>query len=70
MVTQNMIRMHEEKYVFSEGKKTICDYSRSNQMPDKQIEKQRWLLTCSPISKLPANISTMLRTKKRRNEQN
>ena len=33
MVTQNMLRTHEGKYVFSNEKYPICHYSRSNQMP-------------------------------------
>ena len=34
LVTQNMMRMHEVKYVFSE-KKRFCDFSRSNQITDQ-----------------------------------
>ena len=33
MVTQNMLRKHERKYVASEKNNSICDTFRSNQMP-------------------------------------
>ena len=33
MVTRNMVRTHEEKYIFFGDNTPICDCSRSNQMP-------------------------------------
>ena len=53
MVTQNMLRKHEEKKSCSERKKSDC--SRSNQMPcTAQITE------IAHISKLPFKISTMI----------
>ena len=33
MVAQNMLRTHEEKSLFREKKNTICDCSRTDEMP-------------------------------------
>ena len=60
MVTQNMLRRHEGKLVFSEEKirwVTSLDLSKCF----KQIKKQRLLLMCVSISELPSDISTMVK---------
>ena len=58
MVTQNMLRVHSGKEVFSEKKYLKCDWSRSNRMP--LIGKNNGLpLTYAPISELPSYISTL-----------
>ena len=64
MVTQNMMRTHEEKLVFSKERKyPICDCSRSSQMPKaNQITD---ILTCAPYYEIPPFISTMAKTRTR-----
>ena len=64
MVTQNselMVRTHKRKWVFSEKKKTICDYAADLIKCLMQIKQQGLLLMCAHISELPSYISTMQR---------
>ena len=64
VVTQNMLRTHEGKKVFSEKKNPICDYSLSNQMPyTDQITK---IVPCvRTFFELPSNISSVLQTEEK-----
>ena len=58
MVTRNMLCTHGGKVVFSVKKPqfvTALDLITCL----KQIKKQKLLLTCAPLSKLPSDISTM-----------
>ena len=58
MVTQEMLRTHEGKKVFS-AKKNRSATALNLIKCLKQIELLASLLTCAPISELPANIITM-----------
>ena len=58
MVTQNMLRMRERKYVFSDTNiRFVAALDLIKGL--KQIKYERLLLTCAPISELPSNISAM-----------
>ena len=60
LVTQNILRTHEEKQDISEKKKNRFFTSLDPSKCLKQIKKQKLLLMCASISKLPSNISTIL----------
>ena len=58
MVTQNKMRTHKRKKIFSENKiqfVTALDLIKGL----KNVKQQRLLFTCAPISELPSNQSTM-----------
>ena len=59
MVTENKLRTHKGKQLFSERKTnpnvTAFDLIKCT----KQIKQQRLLITFAAISELPSNISTM-----------
>ena len=59
MVTHNILRTHEAKYVISDKKDPIYDCSRSKQMP-YTCPITTLNLLCAPIIELPSNISNMV----------
>ena len=60
LVTQNMLRTHEGKWVISvERKNRIYDCSQTTETSSTD-QTTEIALTCALISDLPSNISTML----------
>ena len=60
MVDQNMIRTHEGKWVFSEGKKSRFVTALDLIKCLKEIKYQRFLLKYATISELPSETITMV----------
>ena len=59
MVTQDMLRTYKGKNIFFAEKNRFVTALEINKCL-KQIKYQRSLHTCTPLSELPSNISTMI----------
>ena len=61
MLTQNMLRMHNEKKGFSENKiRFVTVFNLIKCLIE--INLQKLLVACAPLSNFPSNIDTMLIT--------